>query len=237
MKSHSVHRSQVKKDLLRLFADPSIMNQVIDWVIIDDHGREEKGVGVGVQREVFSLFWQTVFASLTVGDVEKVPSIRHDYQRIEWEAIARILVYGFQHSGYVPICLSPVFLASCLHGEEFKTTDDLLTSFSYYITSDEREVMQKCLSGELECQDEDVLEFLSSYKCFRQPTKENIKVILHELVHQEMIQRPQYIAKAWGPILNALLKKDDPKKHPKTFSRQEANCKESFKSTSSKGKQ
>jgi len=71
-----------------------------------------------------------------------------------------------------------------------------------------REVLTKCLSGELNCHDDDILELLSSYKCFKLPSKDNIKVLLTELAHQEIIQKPTYVAQCWYPIMSAL--KSDP---------------------------
>ena len=47
---------------------------------------------------------------------------------------------------------------------------------------------------------EDVLEFLSSYKCFKVPTKDNIKKIIIELAHQEIIQKPCYEADCWNQV-------------------------------------
>ena len=200
----SVHHSLIKEDLIKLFANPTVLEQQLEWKVIDDHGREEEGVGTGVLRDILATFWQRMFSSLTVGDVVKVPCIRHDQQKTEWEAIGRVLVYGFQYAEYIPICLSPVFLASCLYGEESITKEELLTSFSYYVTADEREVLTKCLSGELDCQDDDLIELLSSYKCFKLPTKDNIKALLVELAHQEIIQKPRYVAHCWAPIISAL---------------------------------
>lgn len=193
---------------MKLFADPTVVQQQLDWRVIDNYGRQEEGVGSGVQRDILATFWQGIFASLTVGDVQKVPCIRHDHQKTEWEAICRVLVYGFHFAGYVPICLSPVFLASCIYGEESIDKEDLLTSFMYYVTADDREVLTKCLSGDLDCQDDDLLELLSSYKCFKLPSKDNIKVLLMELAHQEIIQKPRYVAQCWAPIISAL--KSDP---------------------------
>ena len=204
----NVHRSLIKEDVIKLFADPTVLQQELHWRVIDNHGRQEEGVGSGVQRDILATFWQGIFASLTVGDVEKVPCIRHDHQKTEWEAICRVLVYGFRFAGYVPICLSPVFLASCIYGEESISKEDLLTSFMYYVTADDREVLTKCLSGDLDCQDDDLLELLSSYKCFKLPNKDNIKVLLMELAHQEIIQKPRYVAQCWSPIIMSL--KSDP---------------------------
>ena len=68
--------------------------------------------GSGVLREVLTSFWQECFSSLTVGALEKVPNVRHDYQKGEWEAIGRIIVYGYSFAKYFPIALSPAFVAT-----------------------------------------------------------------------------------------------------------------------------
>lgn len=199
-----VHRTHLRDDLMKLFSDPEILQKSIQWRIIDDHGREEEGVGAGVERDIFASFWQSIFSSLTLGDLEKVPCIRHDLQKSEWEAIGRVLTYGFKYCSYIPICLSPVFLASCLHGEDQVDEEELLASFSNYVTSDEREALQMSLSDNPDCQDDDLLDFLSTYKCYRLPIKETIRTIILEQAHQELIQRSRYIANCWAPVVATL---------------------------------
>jgi len=54
---------------------------------------------------------------------------------------------------------------------------------------------------DVDCQNEDLLDFLSTYKCFRLPTKDTMRTILLELAHQEIIQRPRYIANCWPTII------------------------------------
>lgn len=53
-----VHRLNIKKDLIDLFRDPLIMSQDIEIIVIDARGVEEVGRGVGLLRDVFSLFWK-----------------------------------------------------------------------------------------------------------------------------------------------------------------------------------
>ena len=48
------------------------------------------------------------------------------------------------------------------------------------------------------------MEFLSSYKCYRLPSEDNIKDIFCQLAHQELVQRPRYVANCWSPILGSL---------------------------------
>lgn len=74
-------------------------------------------------------------------------------------------------------------------GEESITSDFLFSSFCLYISEDERETLQKCLEESFDDDNDDVLYFLSNYKCYRIPTKENILQIVSELAHQEIIQK------------------------------------------------
>ena len=76
--------------------------------------------------------------------------------------------------------------------------------FRCHITADEREIYDKVRSGGFVEGDEEVLEFLGNYKTFNRPKPDTISVIISELAHQELIQRPRYIAQCWAPILREL---------------------------------
>ena len=39
-----VHRTHLRDELTELFSDPEILQETIEWRLIDDHGREEEGV-------------------------------------------------------------------------------------------------------------------------------------------------------------------------------------------------
>ena len=119
-------------------------------------------------------------------------------------AIGRVLVFGFKEINYFLIGLSKAFLASCLFGKESIDDEFLLSSFRFYVTSEERETFDKIRKGDCESDDDGVLEFLGHYKTFTMPTKGNINSILSELKHQELIQRPRYVAQCWVPVLAEL---------------------------------
>lgn len=114
-----VHRANIRSDMLTIFSDPRILDEQIslDVLFINRRGDEEAGRGSALVRDLFSLFWKDIYQSLMVGEIERVPSIRHDYQRPQWEAIGRILVKGFRCCQYFPLMLSRTFLISCLYGE------------------------------------------------------------------------------------------------------------------------
>ena len=106
------------------------------------------------------------------------------------------------------MCLSKLFITSCLFGEQSIDAGFLLESFRGYIPFDDREILDKCLGDDFDPNEEESLEFLSSFKCFRLPTKETISSIVMELAHQELIQKPRYILNCWAPII-ASLKSDE----------------------------
>ena len=64
--------------------------------------------------------------------------------------------------------------------------------------------MDLCLSPDYKTDNDEALEFLSSFKCFKVPTVDNIKIIVEELAHQKLVQKPKYVINCWTPILSAL---------------------------------
>ena len=199
-----IPRSNLLKEVIKQFKVADILDYDITFVIVADNNTPESGQGSAVTREVLSLFWKEFQISLATGASEKVPSIRHDYQKDQWVSIARVLVFGFQSHKYFPIFLSEAFVVTCLFGEDVLTKETLLDAFSSYMSTDENETMQKCLKGEIAVDHEDLLDLLSSYKCYRQPTENCMQKIFEELAHQELVQKPKYIADAWGPYLQPL---------------------------------
>ena len=197
----TVYQSTIRKDLTEIFSDPSILNSCLDVIVIDAHGEPEKGKGKGVVLDVLTHFWNNFFISFTVGRKEKPPFIRHDLQKREWQAIACILVYGYKKYGYFPPQLSFLFMASCLFGDQCITVEFLLASFKEYIPAEDQNVLDQCLSDTF---DKEVIDFLTSLKCCRLASHENIQEIIHELAHQELIQKPRYIVNCWSPILRSL---------------------------------
>ena len=88
-----------------------------------------------------SLFWKDVYDSLMLGEGERVPSIRHHFQRKEWEAIPQIRK-DFRNINIFH-CLSKTFLASWLFGESAASEQMLMESFMQYVSEDECKIHPK----------------------------------------------------------------------------------------------
>ena len=190
--------------MIDIFRDPSILQYEVDFTIIGHTGVKEEEQGSGVLIAVLRTFWHECFSSLTVGALGKVPGVRHGYQKGEWEAIGRIIVYRYSFAKYFPIALSPAFVASVFFGEETLKSEFLIESFKSYVSQDESNVLEKALGNDFDPKDEDLLDLLSYFKCYKSPTKTNIFNIVHELAHQELVQKPLYIVDCLAPILNRM---------------------------------
>eukprot|EP00794_Sanderia_malayensis_P013127 gene13127-14477_t len=103
IKAVKIHRSTLRQDMLELFRNDDILKCNLDVAFIGHNGQEEIGRGQGVLREALTSFWKGFSNALSVGAQCKVPAIRHDYQRKEWEAVARILVFGYMKEQYFPL--------------------------------------------------------------------------------------------------------------------------------------
>lgn len=155
-----VHRSRICKDMVTYFQDENILTSSIVFEIIDDRGKPEKGAGIGVAHDVFSLFWRTFGDSMTIGERERVPYVRHDHFVSEWQAIGRILVLGYKMVSYFPLILSRAFIGYCLFGISVPDSA-VITSFKKYLSVDEEELIEKCLSADMQEYDgEDIVDFL-----------------------------------------------------------------------------
>lgn len=136
--------------------------------------------------------------------MEKVPNVRHDYQKGEWETTARIIVFGYSEVKYFFITLSRAFVATVFFGEESLTPDLLIESSKLYVSQDEQEVIEKSLGGDFDFSEGDLLHLLGSFKCYKSRTKDNTSALSHELAHQEIVQKPRYIVDCLAPMLKSM---------------------------------
>ena len=62
----TVHRTLVKKDMIEYFKSHDITNKELIFEVINGRGTLEQGVGIGVTREVYTLFWNEFANSMTI---------------------------------------------------------------------------------------------------------------------------------------------------------------------------
>ena len=99
-----IHRTNLKSDIINAFKSVKI-NQKLKFKIYDPTGKLEKGIGIGVDRDVHSSVWLELMDSLFVGSNERVPYVRHDLYFEESEALGNLLLHGFMSCSSFPIQL------------------------------------------------------------------------------------------------------------------------------------
>ncbi|CAL9690847.1 unnamed protein product [Knipowitschia caucasica] len=198
----AVHRGQVLKELIQVFADEDVINKDIRFKVILPDGKLEKAFDDGgVLRDVLSEFWNDFYEQCTMGTDFKVPFIRHDFRNKEWESVGRILAFGWKKEKYLPVRLAPVILEQAILGV---VQSDLLNTFLKYLPQSERVMFQSCCSDFANVDLEELVEVLDMHNCRRQPTEDNIQQILLELAHQKLIQEPAFIIEQWKNVLHGM---------------------------------
>ena len=97
------------QDMVEAFSDKNILdaNFTLGFRRLLENSELEMGVGSGVIMDCLTDFWSTSFATKTCGNT---------YKR-EWEAVARIVAFGWQMFKYLPAQLAPPFLTVHLLGK------------------------------------------------------------------------------------------------------------------------
>ena len=72
-----VHRLKLRQDLTEAFKEIRPHDK-ITFEVIDVRDETEKGTGIGLERDIYAMFWKEVLGILFVGCSERVPFIRHD---------------------------------------------------------------------------------------------------------------------------------------------------------------
>uniref|UniRef100_A0A1A8L2M6 Si:ch73-30l9.1 n=1 Tax=Nothobranchius pienaari TaxID=704102 RepID=A0A1A8L2M6_9TELE len=123
----------------------------------------------------------------------RVPLLTPKWQEEEWKSVGRILVKGFQDHGYFPCRLAPAFTVALVFGEHSVSPDLLFESFLFYISPEERDLVNKALLDDLLGDEHDeLIDLLDRMGAKSIPTRENLKAVLLNVAHKLIIQQPTY---------------------------------------------
>ncbi len=66
-------------------------------------------------------------------------------------------------------------------------------SFKHYLSHSEAIIVDACLNNSIECENDELLEFLSAFDCKQRITDNSLIDMVTEVAHKEIIQKPQYM--------------------------------------------
>lgn len=201
-----LHRGNVFRELINYYKrELNILKIYFQIEMVSPNGDIEMAADTGgVFRDALSEFWGEFYLQCTAGNNIKVPILRHDFAIDDWQAIAKIIIVGWNQENYFPIYLAKGFLASCLYGEDDHPID--IDEYLQFLTRDEKICLETVLhtsSSQLwEENLDEVLDILGEHECKKKVTADNLKTILNEIGHKELIQEPTYIKNCWQDIFN-----------------------------------
>ncbi|CAC5363096.1 unnamed protein product [Mytilus coruscus] len=170
-----IHRGTLSMmEMICYFKDPTLMNSPVSIIRVLPNGEQENAEDTG-------------------GKTFKIPSLRHDFGYMEWKSVARIMMYGYKFSGYWPIQLAKTFMEQCIAPGDEIETKELMSDFYHFVSVPDREVFKKAVDDFSSVDIDELLDALETHECKARPTDINIKLILKEIAHKEIIQAPKYI--------------------------------------------
>lgn len=182
-------------DMLDAFKDADILENEITFVF-----KDEKGVDVdGLSREAYSLFWDKFLLMHSMGDGnEKIPCLRPEFGKGEWQALARILYKGYKTSNVWPLNLNAVFATCLFFGEGEITDDKLIQGLMNYVAEDDKELLQLMMNDE-DIDEDDKMDLLHRMGCGGEfgDGLTRVKKIAHKL----LIQVSRWAVEAMSEVL------------------------------------
>ncbi|KAL3854228.1 hypothetical protein ACJMK2_013503 [Sinanodonta woodiana] len=189
-----VQRGHVFDGMINYFLDANFdprLNQ-LQVELVSERG-EDAG---GVFRDVVSEFWETFYIKHTVWYDIKIPTTVLIMRREHCEAVANL-----------PIQLSEVFLQRCIDGKDVQD-EQLLNTFLSSLPNIDREIFEMALN-DFDCVDEEDLcdvHVFSSYEARIMPTKDNIRNLVRDISHHQIVQKPLFLTECWSLLLQCYLK-------------------------------
>ncbi|CAH1183064.1 unnamed protein product [Ceutorhynchus assimilis] len=197
-----IHRGKVFEEFLEAFKENIVVIDNIKIVMILPNGEIEQGEDMGgVLRDSLAEFWTTFYDRCTTGTTFKIPYIRHDFGESEWLAVANILVKGYTWEKYFPVHLAPVFMKTCIDNSAI-VDEELVDNFLNYISDSDSKMVKDSFIDIENVDSDEILEFVSGYDSKWNPTKDNIKQLIRDIAHKELIQKPSFVIKCFHQIIS-----------------------------------
>ncbi|KAJ8047916.1 hypothetical protein HOLleu_00033 [Holothuria leucospilota] len=201
-----IKRTNVLNDMMDAFSgitkDSIVKKTPFTFRVKHPNGKMEAGEGIGITRDCISSFWEEFYSRCTMGCSVKVPFIRHDFGVSEWVTVAKIMLYGWNICGYFPSQLSVSFLEISISGKI--GSGNLLEDFLSYLSDQEATILKSALQDFNSYPADDITDVLDTYGCRTIPNKDNLRTLLSEIAHKEIIQAPAFVSECWSKVLDVL---------------------------------
>ena len=194
----------VKRGQLRIIDRDNIFEDVVDMYrtgdIIEEFPIEikysdEKALDDGgVQRDMYSAFWEEVYSRMFEGATILIPMVHPHIDMMIYPVLGHILSHGYLVSGHLPVRIALPTLINMIMGPIKVTPQVLLDGFLDYISSTERGIFKdalKCQSDKFpSAMQGGLLDTLSKFGCRQLPTPSNLMSIIERIAEYEFLAKP-----------------------------------------------
>lgn len=149
----------------------------------------------GVQRDMFSGFWEEAYAKLFEGSNVLIPMVHPHMDMMVFSTLGRILSHGYLVCGHLPVRIALPTLMCMILGPSTKVpVKILLDAFLDYISYTERDTLKEALKlvdGKFPASVQDtLLTILSKFGCRRLPTPNTLMSCIQRVAEYEFIAKP-----------------------------------------------
>jgi hypothetical protein len=192
---HTIDRDNIYEDVLDIYRSGEIVGE---YPIEIKYTAERAIDDGGVQRDMFSAFWEEAYAKLFEGSTSIIPMVNPHIDMMVFPILGRILSRGFLVCGHFPVrVVLPTLIGMVLGPTTRVTSAILLDAFLDYISSIERNVFKSALefkhNGVAQFPENihsTLLNVLSQFGCRDLPTPDNFISIIERVAEYEFLIKP-----------------------------------------------
>jgi len=141
--ARTVDRNSVYEDVLKMYEEESIVSEYPLYVKF----KKERGIDEGgVQRDMFTAFWNKAYTHLFEGSTTVIPMVHSHMDMSTFVTLGKIISHGYLATGIIPDRIAlPSVLTALLGPGVMISTAVLLDAFLDYISVVERAVFKSAL--------------------------------------------------------------------------------------------
>ena len=189
----TIERSNVYEDVIDVYREGDIVGEYPIYIEFKGEMAVDEG---GVQREMFSAFWEKAYSTLFEGASLLTPMNHPQMDMSIFPIIGRILSHGYLVAGVLPIRIAlPTLTCMLLGPTAVITRDVLLDTFLDFISATERAVFKRALLFEAEKvyptdMQEELMGTLAGFGCRVLPKPSTLTTVIEQVARYEFMSKP-----------------------------------------------
>ena len=190
---HTVDLSNIYEDVLDLYKENNIM---CEYPIIVKYVGEKGADEGGVQRDMFSAFWEKAYSILFEGATTLIPMVHPQIDLSVYSILGRILSHGYLATGILPDRVAlPILIQSLLGPGVAISQERLMEAFIDYISVTERNTLKTALNGGYDIAFpvpvlNEVMNTLSRFGCRQISKPSNLVTLIEQVAKYEFCIKP-----------------------------------------------